>query len=70
MTPDRSIATLNDFLHAIVMAGALIVGTIAVSVEVGVRAEAALAVVERVALQASVAIGTPFVQPLRKAQVE
>ena len=60
--PNR-VATVNDFLHAVAIAGVLAVSTIGVSDELfSLRDQDALAMAVRVTSTASIAIGTPFVQ--------
>jgi hypothetical protein len=62
----KSIATVNDVLHAVAIAAVLAVSAIGVSDELfSLGDEAQLGMAVRVASAVSVAIGTPFVQPSR-----
>lgn len=66
MSHRSSFATVNDFLHAVVIFGVLAVSVVGVSSELfNFRSETALAIASNAVAEASFAIGTPFVQPAR-----
>lgn len=66
-----SFATVNDFLHAVVIFGVFAVSAIGLSGELfSFRSETALSIATNSIAEASIAIGTPFVQPRRKTDVE